>query len=150
MNKRNWGNNAVELQTADKTPSTQLFRIFSHFSYKNYSDFFYVHRNFVFEIQFALAMEFRLNFLIVCGRFLNDPCSNAVWISFKPSTKSMCLCGCVNECSLLMLESFKTETKNGCMRGENNFVLNNSTWITTIVKWIVNFSSEWVVKREIH
>lgn len=32
-------------------------------------------------------MEFWLNFLIVCGRLLNDPCINAVWISFGCSTK---------------------------------------------------------------
>lgn len=63
---------------------------FSPFLVQKLSGLFYVDRNFVFEIQFALAME--LNFLIACGRLLDDPCSNAVWISSKLYTKSIRVC----------------------------------------------------------
>lgn len=44
---------------------------------------YFLDQNFVFEIQFAVAMDFRLNFLIACGWLLNDPCINAEWISFE-------------------------------------------------------------------
>lgn len=114
-----------------QNPSIQTTRVvvFSLiFHSKNYSHFLPIDRNFVFEIQFALTMEFRLNFLIVYGRLLNDPCSNAGWISFKLSTKPMYLdvsCGfqCIFNVDVGVVSKLKP--RMDAWRGENNFVLSN-------------------------